>query len=143
MDQNEYKEKIETLIKKFKNVPFVHNGRSLEKGVDCLGFVVLFYKEFGIEVPDNDGKPIEKNWFKKDPERYIRGIQSLGKKAVSINELQPLDLVYFAISHNIITHTGIMIDNKRFVHMSPKSGFLVSKLERHWKRRFRGGIRLI
>jgi cell wall-associated NlpC family hydrolase len=143
MDKKEFRDKVDKLIEKYKNARFVHNGRSLKEGIDCLGFVVLFYKEFGIDIPDGDGKPIEEDWFKKDPERYIRGIKQLGKKEVSLNALQPLDLVYFAISHNIITHTGIMIYDNKFVHMSPKSGFLVSKLERHWRRRFRGAIRLI
>jgi len=135
--------KIKQLIKRFKKAKFVHNGRNLEEGIDCLGFIILFYKEFGIDIPSDDGKPIEEDWFKKDPERYIRALKNLGMNGVSSSELQPLDMVYFSISRNIITHTGIMINNREFVHMSPKSGFLISKLERHWLRRFRGAIRFI
>lgn len=140
--ENQYQEKIETLIERFKNVPFVHNGRSMEEGIDCLGFIILFYKEFGIEIPNDDGEFIEEDWYKTDPLRYIRGIKSMGGKEVRIEQLQPLDLVYFAISRNIITHTGIMINDREFVHMSPKSGFLVSRLERHWRMRYRGALRL-
>jgi len=133
--------KIQELIKKFKKAKFVHNGRNLEEGIDCLGFIILFYKEFGIDIPSDDGKPIEEDWFKKDPERYIRAVKNLGMNEVKFNELQPLDMVYFSISRNIITHTGIMINNREFVHMSPKSGLLISTLERHWLRRSRGAIR--
>ncbi|MTI69337.1 MAG: NlpC/P60 family protein [Firmicutes bacterium] len=139
----DHQKKINKLIKKFEKAKFVHNGRSLEEGIDCLGFLILFYKEFGINIPSNDGKPIDKYWFKEDPERYIRAIKSLGEKEVSFDELQPLDMAYFVVTKNIITHTGIMIDNQRFVHMSPKRGLLISKLKRHWKRRFRGAIRFV
>lgn len=136
-------EKIQQLIPKYKNARFVHNGRSMEEGIDCLGFIILFYREFGIYIPDNDGREIEEDWFKTDPERYIRAIRRLKGKEVGPDELKALDLVYFAISRNIITHTGIMINSRQFVHMSPKSGFLISRLERHWRSRFRGAVRLI
>ncbi|WIV13257.1 NlpC/P60 family protein [Proteiniborus sp. MB09-C3] len=136
-------EKINEGIRKYQYAKFLRNGRNLEEGIDCLGFIKLFYKDFGIDIPSDDGKPIEEEWYRTDPERYIRGIKSLGYKNVSIDELQPLDLAYFVISHDVITHAGIMISNREFVHMSPKSGLLISKLERHWGRRFRGAIRLI
>lgn len=134
-------EKIYENIKKYRNARFLRNGRNLEEGIDCLGFIKLFYKDFGIDIPGDDGKPIEEEWYKIDPDRYIRGIKSLGWKDVSIDELKPLDLAYFVINHNVITHAGIMISNREFVHMSPRSGLLISKLERHWRRRFRGAIR--
>lgn len=143
IDSTYIQQKIQSITPKFKNAKFVHNGRSLEKGIDCLGFIILFYKEFGIEIPNDDGKHIEKDWYKHDPERYIRAIKDFGAKDVSISELQPLDMIYLSISRNIITHTGIMITEKKFAHMSPKSGFLISTLERHWKRRFRGAVRII
>ncbi len=134
-------EKLQRLISRYTNIPFIHNGRSLENGVDCLGFIILFYKEFGIYMPSDDGEPIHEDWYKTDPERYIRGIRTMGGTPVSIYELKPLDLVYFAISHNIITHTGIMINNYEFAHMSPKTGFTISPLDRLWGRRFRGALR--
>ncbi len=141
MLESQIQEKLQTLIDRFTNVPFVHNGRSLETGVDCLGFIILFYKEFGIYIPSDDGGHIHEEWYKTDPDRYIRGIRTIGGKPVSIYDLQPLDLVYFAISHNIITHTGIMINHYEFVHMSPKTGFSISPMDRLWSRRYRGALR--
>lgn len=135
-------DKIQQLINKYRDIPFVHNGRSLEKGIDCLGFIILFYREFGVYIPNDDGHYIEEDWYKTDPERYIRGINSIQGTPVSLYQLMPLDLVYFAISHNIITHTGIMINDSDFIHMSPKTGFTVSSLDRLWMRRFRGAIRI-
>ncbi len=143
MNSKEIHDKIQILLPKFKNAKFVHNGRSMTEGIDCLGFIILFYKEFGIDIPSDDGQPIDKDWFKTDPVRYINAIRKFSNNEIDLESLKPLDMVYFAISHNIITHTGIMINKKEFVHMSPKSGFLISKLERHWKRRCKGAIRLI
>jgi len=134
-------QRIRQALKKYERVPFVHNGRSLETGLDCLGFVVMFYSEFGIYLPDNDGRYIEEDWYKTDPERYIRALNKLPGKKVAFRDLKPLDLVYFAISRNIITHTGVMISSYEFAHMSPKSNFIISRMERLWASRFRGAMR--
>ncbi|WP_425447790.1 C40 family peptidase [Dethiothermospora halolimnae] len=143
MNNDFINKKIKNLIPKYRNAKFKHNGRSLEEGIDCLGFIILFYREFGVDIPNDDGRPIEEDWYKKEPDRYIRAIKNMNLKEVKVKDLQPLDMVYFAVSRNIITHTGIMINKRQFIHMSPKSGFLISKLERHWLRRFRGAMRII
>ena len=132
--------KIKRLLELYKNVPFVHNGRTLE-GLDCLGFVIHFYRNFEISLPNDDGKIIEEDWYKQDPQRYIRGLGGLDGVQISINDLQALDLVYFAIARDIITHTGVMINRYEFAHMSPKNNFQISKMERHWRTRYRGAIR--
>jgi cell wall-associated NlpC family hydrolase len=142
MTKTECESKIRTLLEKYKNVPFVHNGRTLE-GLDCLGFVVHFYRNFDINLPDSDGKEIRRDWYKTDPQRYIRSLRKLNGIQASLNDLQALDLVYFSISRGIITHTGIMINDKEFAHMSPKGNFRISKMERHWKSRCRGAIRFV
>lgn len=132
--------KIQELLKRYQGVPFAHNGRTLE-GLDCLGFVIHFYRNLGIYLPNGDGKEIGEDWYVTDPQRYIRGLRRLDAIQVSADDLQPLDLVYFAIARDIITHTGIMINRHEFAHMSPKTNFRISKMERHWKARFRGGLR--
>lgn len=143
MGHNIDNEKIMKLVDKYREAKFLHNGRSLEEGIDCLGFVILFYKDLGIDLPRDDGKFIEEDWFKTDPNRYIRAIRNLGFKEVRFRDLRPLDMVYFAISRNIITHTGIMISDREFAHMSPKKDFLISRLERGWLSRARGAVRVI
>lgn len=143
MDNDTDNRKIWELVEKYKGAKFLHNGRSLEGGIDCLGFVILFYGDLGIHIPTDDGKYIEEDWYKKDPNRYIRAIRGLGFKEVKFRDLRPLDMVYFAISRNIISHTGIMIGEREFAHMSPKKGFLISRLERGWLARARGAVRVI
>lgn len=135
-------ERLYQVAETFKNARFKENGRNLQEGIDCLGFIVLYYKEFGIHIPDGDGMPIEKRWYLDDPERYVRGIKSLGKREVDIDNLQALDLIYFAVKRNIITHAGIMLNNEDFVHMSPNRGLSIDSLRQHW-RKFRGAIRIV
>ncbi|MDD2504422.1 MAG: NlpC/P60 family protein [Clostridia bacterium] len=142
MQENRRAADMAALIEQYRNVPFVHNGRSLD-GLDCLGFVVHLYRYFGIYLPDSDGKEIGKSWYKTDPQRYIRNIRKLNGIQVSIDDLKPLDLVYFAIARDIITHTGVMVNQREFAHMSPKRNFVISKMERHWKKRCKGAIRFL
>jgi hypothetical protein len=84
--------KIKRLLELYKNVPFVHNGRTLQ-GLDCLGFIVHFYKHFGINLPENDGAEIEEDWYKYDSQRYIRSLRKLDGVQVSLNDLHSSSLV--------------------------------------------------
>ncbi|MCC5910012.1 MAG: C40 family peptidase [Clostridiaceae bacterium] len=144
MGENSHENKIQHVMNKFRNVPFVHNGRSLETGVDCLGLVILFYKEFGIHIPNDDGQFIDKAWYRKEPERFIQGINSLNGVEVDMDSLQALDLVYFAINYGIITHIGIMINDKEFLHTRPLVGVTKNTLQQFsWRRRFKGAVRLV
>lgn len=138
----EVKSKMEKLVRKYRNIPYKHNGRSL-RGVDCLGLIIFIYREFGIEIPQGDGKPITENWSKKDPERYIRNLLKLGKE-VEYEELQVLDLVYFKLVKDIVTHSGVMINNNEFIHILQDKDVEVSSIERrYWQRKFAGARRLV
>lgn len=143
MDVTVSRDKICEAIQKFRYVKFAHNGRSLKEGLDCLGFIIMFYREFGITIPNDDGIIIEKDWYKHDPERYIRNIKKLSNRNIDMRSLKPLDLAYFAISRNIITHTGIMLNGYEFAHMTPNRNFRINRLDRQWGRMFRGAVRLI
>ena len=43
--------RILELVEKYKNAKFLHNGRSLEEGIDCLGFIILFYRDLRVNLP--------------------------------------------------------------------------------------------
>src|SRR5690606_9817186 len=103
MVQNKY----EQIARQFLGIPYRHGGRD-RNGLDCLGLVHLFYQELGIKLPDNDGRPYTTDWYKKDPERLLRGLLQVGRAVdLKAEPLQPLDLVYFRMG-GAITHTGIM-----------------------------------
>ncbi|ABR46879.1 NLP/P60 protein [Alkaliphilus metalliredigens QYMF] len=136
-------DKLNSLVENFRYARFRHNGRSLEEGLDCLGFLILVYKEFGIDLPSGDGFDVKSNWYRYDPERYLRGLQSLDGESVPFESLQTLDLVYFAINRGVVTHTGIMINSNEFAHVMLTRGFKISSIHGYWKVKFRGGIRLV
>lgn len=126
----------------FLNTPFVHNGRTPGVELDCLGFVVLFYRKFGLEFPDGDGSPIPKTWYKNDPDRMLKGLKSLGHPTVpTIGELRPFDLVGFAVARNIMTHMGVMVSSRHFAHMAPRNGFRITLLDNRWASKVKIALR--
>jgi len=117
----------------FHNTPFVHNGRTPGTELDCLGFVISFYEQFGLSFPDGDGRPIHRHWFKQEPDRMLDGLKALGFPRVrTIEALKPFDLVGFAVARNIMTHMGIMVSARHFAHMAPRNGFRITLLDNRW-----------
>ncbi len=97
-----------------------------EKGVatDCSGMVLEVYEKItGIKLPRNSAKQAE---FCK----------SIGQKDVKVG-----DLVFFATgkNENVISHVGIMVDEKNFIHASASKGVVISDLTQpYFVRTFRG-----
>ncbi|GAB6099576.1 hypothetical protein JCM16358_14550 [Halanaerocella petrolearia] len=138
----EVKEKMEKVVRKYRNIPYKHNGRSL-RGLDCLGLVIFVYQEFGIDVPTGDGSSIPEDWYKKDPDRYLRGLLQIGR-SVPFEDLQVLDLVYFKLLDDIVTHSGVMINDHEFIHILQDRNVEVGTLERRfWRRKIAGGRRIV
>lgn len=130
---------IESLVKKYAGIPYKHAGRDLT-GLDCLGLLHFFYKDCGIKLPDGDGLAYSQDWTRTDPERYLRGILTLGTPA-PIDCLQPLDLVYFRMGRNI-THGAVMLDGENFLHVLQNTRVHVSRMEPVWQRRLAGARRM-
>jgi probable lipoprotein NlpC len=133
-------DKISKLVKRYEGIPYVQGGRSLS-GLDCLGLAHLFYKDLGIDFPDGDGKVYTDRWVFEDPNRYLRGVLTVGKEVLN-DLLRPLDFVYFRIGR-FISHGGVMVDSKHFIHVLQEQTVHVSELNRRWSRRLVGARRLI
>ena len=131
--------KIEKIASKYRNIPYKHRGRSL-RGLDCLGLVVKFYQEFGIDLSDYDMK-YEKDWYKKEPEIYIRGLLNLGKE-VAFEELDKLDLIYFTLYKDVVTHAGVMINQHEFIHILQDRNVEISSFNRFWRKKYSGARRI-
>jgi cell wall-associated NlpC family hydrolase len=132
---------IETIISKYIGVPYLHGGRDIKTGLDCLGLCYLIYRDFGINIPDGDGSEYPPDWFMFDKERYIRGILTHGQ-AVELSKLKPLDFVYFSMA-GIITHTGVMVDTYRFIHVLENKSVCIEQLSSPWRRRLAGARRFV
>lgn len=95
---------------KFVGNPYVWGGTSLTRGADCSGFVKSVYSNFGIGL-----------------NRTSRAQASNGT-AVSLNALQPGDLVFYAPSGRI-SHVAMYIGGGKIVHAStPRTGIVVSSV---------------
>lgn len=132
---------VDAIIAKYVGLPFAHNGRNLETGVDCLGLIHCLYKDLGIDFPADDGVHIEEDWYVTDPNRYLRNLLQLGV-AVEKSELQKLDLVYFYIK-GTVRHAGIMTSETTFIHTLQNRYSRITRLARYWDYAFAGARRMI
>ena len=91
--------------KQFIGTPYVYGGTDLENGVDCSGFVMSVYKNFGVQL----------NRVSRD--MYLQGT------AVQRADLEPGDLLFFNTGGNsIISHVGMYIGNDEYIHSTNGAG---------------------
>lgn len=101
---------IVSYAEKFVGNPYVYGGSSLTNGTDCSGFTMSVYAHFGYYL-----------------NRSSRTQISNGKE-VSLNSLQPGDLVFYAPS-GTISHVAIYIGGGQIVHASsPSTGIMISSV---------------
>lgn len=78
-------------------------GESSANGFDCSGYVKYIYNQFGYELPHS-------SYAQYNASRRL--IESKAK---------PGDLVFFVTRGERISHVGIYLGNKRFIH-APSTG---------------------
>jgi len=108
-------------------IRYRRGGSSPEAGFDCSGFVNHVFRDgLGLILP-----------------RSSREMSKSGE-AVSREELQPGDLVFFNTMRNAFSHVGIYLGDNQFVH-APRSGGYVRVEDlrgSYWKKRFNGARRI-
>ena len=136
-------EKIEKVARSMVGIPYKHNGRD-EDGLDCWGLVYVFFKRIRIKLPlDDGGEAAPDNWYKTNPDRYKKGLETLGEEVGHYRNLQPLDIPYFRLYRNVVTHTGVMLDDEHFLHVLNEKEVSIATIKRKiWHRKYDGAIRL-
>ncbi|MFV0343671.1 MAG: NlpC/P60 family protein [Anaerocolumna sp.] len=86
---------------KFVGNPYVWGGTSLTNGADCSGFVQSIYAHFGYSIT-----------------RTSRDQAASAGVKVSVSNLQPGDLLFYANSSGTVNHVALYIGNGRVVHAS-------------------------
>ena len=100
---------IVAYAKQFLGGKYVYGGTSLTDGVDCSGFVMRVYEYFGYDIG-----------------RTSRD-QAAGGRSISMSELQPGDLIFYA-NGNTINHVAMYIGNGEVIHASnATNGIIISK----------------
>ncbi|MEX1188997.1 MAG: NlpC/P60 family protein [Bacteroidia bacterium] len=100
--------------------PYKYGGNS-KGGTDCSGFVNTTYNEyFGIKLPRTSNE-LYKNSKKVEEKSLIIG-----------------DLIFFDIKTGSVSHVGMHLSGKYFVHASTKKGVIVSSRdEEYYKQHFK------
>ncbi len=113
---------------KLIGVNYKYGGTQPSTGFDCSGYVSHVFRQVsGLSLPHN-----------------ALAISHQGKK-ISVDELQPGDLVFFNTLRRSFSHVGIYLGDNRFVH-APSSGGgveVVSMQDSYWMKRFNGARRVL
>ncbi len=108
-------------------VKYKYGGNSPETGFDCSGFVkYVFQQAANLTLPHG-----------------ARAISQLGQ-AVTVDQLQPGDLVFFNTLKSAFSHVGIYVGEGRFIHAPTTGGgvHIVDMNDSYWSKRFNGARRL-
>lgn len=115
-----YGDKIIEEAMTWLDTPYCYAAAEKGVGTDCSGMVLRVYEVVtGIKIPRNSAKQAE-------------FCDSIG-----VNNLKIGDLAFFATGKDPrrISHVGIMIDSRRFIHTSTSKGVLISEIDSPYYRR--------
>jgi len=108
-------------------IPYRWGGNNPEEGMDCSGFIrYVFKKSLGIDLP-----------------RTAAEMSKVGKR-VSINDLEPGDLLFFNTGRGSNTHLGMYIGDNKFIQ-SPRTGqdIQITKFDGYYRAHFNGAKRIV
>lgn len=108
-------------------IAYKWGGNTPTTGLDCSGFVRYVYQNsLGINLP-----------------RTAAEQAKVGKR-ISIDNLEPGDLIFFNTKRGSNTHVGIYIGDNKFIQ-SPRTGenIQISDLSGNWRKNFNGAKRIV
>ena len=99
---------IVAYAKQFLGNPYVYGGTSLTNGADCSGFTMRIFEHFGVTTG-----------------RTSRD-QAANGKEISLDKIQPGDLLFYA-SGKTINHVALYIGDGKIIHASTsRTGIIIS-----------------
>ncbi|MGB8451917.1 MAG: SH3 domain-containing protein [Anaerocolumna sp.] len=100
--------KIVNYALQFEGNPYVWGGTSLTHGADCSGFTQSVFSDNGVSVPRDSRS------------------QAAGGKTVSLSNIQPGDLIFYA-RNGSINHVALYIGNGKVISAkSPEYGIRIA-----------------
>lgn len=118
--------KLYSLINEWYGVPYKY-GSCQKNGIDCSCFAgMLCEKAYNQQLARNAG-----DIFKQC-------------KQISLSDAKEGDLCFFKIGGNQITHVGVYLKKKLFVHASTSKGVVINSLdEAYYKKYFFSAGRIV
>ena len=101
-----------------QGVPYVFGGTT-PYGFDCSGFVQYVFRQLGFSLP------------RMADEQY--------NASARVSQLSLGNLVFFETYTSGVSHVGIYLGNRRFIHASSSKGVTISSLDdSYWSPRYVG-----
>jgi len=110
-------------IDSWLGTPYVYGGKS-KQGTDCSGMILTMYKTlYNLSL----------NRSANDMQKDVRFID--------IDKAQLGDVLFFKISGDRVSHVGLYLGNRRFIHATTSKGVMISSLDEDYysKRYFKCG----
>ncbi|PBQ30778.1 glycoside hydrolase [Sphingobacteriaceae bacterium] len=110
--------KLYTFIDDWYGTPYKYAGCQ-KTGVDCSCFANLLYdKVYGKKIGRSSN-----DMFKECDE-------------ITLDQAKSGDLLFFKIGGNTITHVGVFLKNKLFVHSSTSKGVIINSLDEAYYKKY-------
>lgn len=119
------KNQLYSFVNEWYGVPYKYGGCK-KSGVDCSCFTNLLYEQVYHKNINGNAAEIYRNAEK-----------------ISLDKAREGDLLFFKIGVSYVSHVGVLLRGKHFVHASTSKGVMVSRIdEAYYKKYFHSAGRI-
>lgn len=117
---------VSEVSQRYLGVTYRYGGANAN-GLDCSGFVQIVFAELGLKLPRTSAL------------QFQAGIE------VAREDLQEGDLVFFDTTGRGVSHVGIYLKDKQFIHAASNPGKVTisSLTEKYWQPKYLGARRVL